>query len=489
MRTINITVHPKLVESYEKLRKIANFTDGQIERVSEYLKPYMTEASQDADAQNNYANRKERLYHINNCDPFLYIHLSHMSQPITVTGWDGEKFDSISKDADGEGKEHQDMAYGYLWNYMRDGKVGILVDRTETPAPNQRIAIQNKEQSYQLEVESKDIVFWDLFTKGPNRGLFREVIIKTSSVYQGNAWVEQYSRFTIEEGAAFFNKEILEKKNGTLTYSNTQPQEMQVVDEKVGQLPFIPFVVMGDDIEESFLYSIVDNNAAHMNLGSVVSNIIYNQGFQRNILTGVRSDEIKKMGEWLVTTVQNPEAKAFTLDSGSPEAGFREKSELKNEIYRRGKFEFNQLADDTRQIQSAPSKERDMATRRKLYDTTLNKLRFKLRLVWTFHAYFEGEKNLDISVQIGDDYGLDDPTVEQAKMTGVFTKAGILGAVEVQRQVLKTELRQVKLIPNEKESEQDLLTRLDEDINSSGEPPEVDTTTNPNRPSIGSRFQ
>lgn len=461
-----IYVHPALASQINMLTLIADMTDGTLSRVSKYLRPYMTESGQNVspDGISNFANRQSRLYHINNCEPFIWIHLAHMSQDITVTGWDSKRAELIKADVTGEGQSAQSMAEDMLWYYMRDGRVGILTEKQPSISSTALGAEASGERSYQILVVSKNIVYWNKFREGAFRGQLAEVVIRDEDELVGGEWRQVYRRYKTD-GLSNYTVDILRTRDSSgLDLTQTTGQDVDYVNTLNGAVPFIPFTIFGSSVEDSFLHSIVENNVAHMNLGSVVSNIIYNQGFERNIIVGAKPEEIKKMGEWLVTVIDNENTKVFTLSAGNPEAGFKEKAELNNHIYRRGKFEFNQLADDTRNVQSAESKERDMASRKKLYDNTLDALVTALTRIYKIHAIFEGDSPENVAVTIGRDYGLEDSQSKANKSNNVFTQAGIVGAKDVQRQVVKTNLREIVLIPNENESETDMLARLDESI-------------------------
>ena len=166
-----IYVHPALASQINMLTLIADMTDGTLSRVSKYLRPYMTESGQNVspDGISNFANRQSRLYHINNCEPFIWIHLAHMSQDITVTGWDSKRAELIKADVTGEGQSAQSMAEDMLWYYMR--WPGWDSHREATIYFQCGVRRRSLgERSYQILVVSKNIVYWNKFRKGPLEG-------------------------------------------------------------------------------------------------------------------------------------------------------------------------------------------------------------------------------------------------------------------------------------------------------------------------------
>jgi hypothetical protein len=211
-------------------------------------------------------------------------------------------------------------------------------------------------------------------------------------------------------------------------------------------------------------------NKAIMNLGSVKSNCNYAQGFQRSFVTGASEDELKYTGESLLTLLKNEAARVFTIDAGNPQAIENEEAKLINECNRRAKFEYNQLADDSRQVQSAESKAKDLIARVGIYNYTLDLLETALEAIYTIHADFEGIRGAEISVSIARDYGLEDEAAEMQELSEVFAQARELGATEVQKAILRTRIRKIKLIPKaeEKQTEEDMYSELDADIESSG---------------------
>lgn len=454
--------HPELVANWETYTALDAFTSGAPERVSSYLEKHASEADGTIEGERNYATRLKRLYNVNFCDPYLFLHWCHMSQPITLSGMDGKPLDAIKSDATGYGEDFIQVARDRLWYYDRDGRVGTLVDGPAVIADNKEQAVTTKERSYQVIYQAKQIRYWERFTDGPRKGQLRELVLEMP----GKKGKACFRRFVQPEGNVAFQFEDLEVASSTsgIALINNAPVQAEVVATGTGGLNTIPFVVMGCGPEDSFIKDVWPLNKTFMNLLSVLSNVLYNQGFQHSVLTGARKEEITKITEYTITLLSNPDASIHLIPPGDPQGLFSELANLKGEIHRRAKFQYNQLADDTRQVQSAESKEKDLIVQKVIYDNTLDLLSRTEEKIYRFHAEFEGANPDDISVSIARDYGLEDKQAKSAQQQQVFSMAGQLGVQELQKEILKIWASELDYIPSEEETEDDVRQRMFEAI-------------------------
>lgn len=477
---VTVRNHPELLANLDDYKGIAAFTDGRKSAVSSYLIPYIIELGDDPAAKSALANRLSRLYNVNECAPALAIHGGHLAQLTTINGLpDNDQFKKIREDVTGYGHTDIEFQREVLEKYMRDGRVGVLVDRPDAVAESAADARTANERAYLVMYEAREIRYWNHFTSGPRKGYLKDLVLNEPSHWVGTSEYAQLRRYTLEETGMFTYQLLRARDSKGLQYEAKAEATFDVVEEKPGALEYIPFFLWGCGPDESYLKEIWELNAARMNLSSIKSNINYNQAFQRNAAVGVDDGELEKAGESLVWRFKNENAKIFTIPAGDPVAIEKEEAKLANEINRRRKFEFNQLADDTRNVQSAESKAKDMVARVGIYNQTLDSLEELQKRIWSAVADYEGSEGVEIEVKIERDYGLDDEQATSLELHTAFTEAQSLGAKEVQKAILRTRLAKLRLVPKPDESVDEMRDRLNEDIEASGAEPEGTAAVRP----------
>lgn len=448
MAAITLRNHPQLVADWETYAAIADLMTNDIKRVHKYLIPHASEL--DALGSRNFQNRKDRLVRVNHTKPYARIHASHMSQPISVGGAEDKRLDIVVKDATGFKQSLTQVARDRLKRFVRDGKVGTLVDSPAVIAKDRETARATKERSYQVLYDACDIRYWDVFREGPRKGQFKEVVL--AEPFSGKK--QRFRRLLIGDSAnAKYQWQILEAKKTGFLSNAADDFQVEIVPngEGEGGIGRIPFVVFGGGPEDSLISDVWPLDIAAMNMSSVKQNIVYNQGFQRSILAGVSPEEISKMSEFTVTLIQNVEARIFTIEAGNPQAATEEILKLERQIDRRGKFEYNQLAEDTRQVQSADSKSKDLKTREAVYTATVEYEESVESEIVKLHAEFEGVDPERVAVTIGRDFGLKDEQAEQNKLALVFSHAREMKAHRLRKEILRIEASNLDYLPTEDE--------------------------------------
>lgn len=474
-----IRTHANLVRDWETYQAIRDFDDGSHAAVVDHLIPHRSEVDGTPEGKAIFANRRKRLYNVNFVNPYLFLHWCHMSQPMTFGGMEGDALKSIEADATGFRKSFVTVARDRLWHRIRDGRVGTLVDGPADIATDRASARAAGERSFQVLYAATEIRDWAFFTKGPRKGQLSRLVLRQPNEEIAGQECEVYRLFEQKDDAnarfEFFDLACRARRSEVL---GERSQELDVLPGRfgVGGLAEIPFVLWGDGPEESFAKDTWFLNFSWMNLNSVVSHIIYNQGFQRSIFSGIDKEEIAKMTEWTVTVTSSDRAQIFTIPPGDPVAAQLECDKLKREIHRRAKFEFNQLADDTRQVQSAESKTVDQKVRVKIYDNTLDEQTEVEREICRLHALYEGAAAENVDVSIGRDYGLDDDSAELAEMKEVWNEARELGVVELQKQILKIRAARLKFLPTDDETEDEVRDAMMDAVDAAQPAPRSSST-------------
>jgi hypothetical protein len=455
--------HPELVANWSLYERIADFEDGSPERVVKYLRPHAAEM--DAEGLKQFQIRSDRLYNVNFCSPYLWLHWGHLSQPISVKGAESEQMQEILKDVTGYRESHEQVQRERVYSFLRDGRIGTLVDSPAVVATNLAEARAKRERSYQKLYRARQIRYWQQYSEGPRKGQLAEVILEESPITVGGKSFNQYRRLLQPpEPDAFFQWEILQETSSIDSNRSTlnKPIECDVTDAGLGGIRVLPFVIMGSGPADSFIKDVVPLNLAHMNLESVLSSIIYNQGFQRVIFTGVSKEEVSKVTEWTITLLKNEAAKVAEIPPGNPDAVFKEIERLERQIHRRAKFEFNQLSDDTRQVQSAGSKAKDLIVQHVIYNNTLDYSERVETEIFRMHAMYEDKTRepTDVQVSIARDFGLEDPEAESMELAAAFAEAGQLNVPELQKAILAMRASKLRYIPQDDKTEEQVREEI-----------------------------
>lgn len=488
MATIEVVAHPEYLQDSPTYDKISRFVDGDVTRVSKYLIQYDSERPNTDDARRAWESRKERLTNENEVDPPLQVNLSHLNQPLNFGVLaDNETMKPIIEDVTGLGCSAQEMFKKKLSLYMQHGKVAVLVDGPSKVADSKAQAQEAGERSYQVLYSAAHILDWKVFTKGSRRGQLAEVVLcEEPYKSDGDKWYKRLVRFYFPSGYAAGRDEVFWKQElqaqshfTTSVYNETvldypdKPQTYDIMSDVPGGLKQIPLVIIGDGLKDSAMRAVTHENEALLNLRSILDNVLYYQGYQRNIGTGMKPEDIKSVAEYLFVTVDNEKAAVHTIEAGDPEGIFKRVRGRENRARRLGMFEFNKLvAEDSREEPSAESKALDSKGRLARYNDILDLFQKKLRKIYELHAQYEGLSEEEIDISIPRDFGLDDPEAVISKRSVVFSQAGQLGAVDVQKQVLKQGVNELRVIPDEGEKEEETRAKLMQSVDTATSPAE-----------------
>lgn len=452
MATQTFANDPDFVANWGTYQAIADFEDGSKERVLKYLIPHRSETDGTAEGIAAFRDRQRRLYHVNGCDIYLTVHCAHMAQPIEIPDTDNGPLALIKQDVTGYGLTHEEAAGERRRLRLRDGRVGCLVDRTKEKSPNVEQAIRNGERSYQVNYCATRIRKAVRFKSGPMKGKLREVVLEDDPVEQDGKCFESFRRYWIEKPGQLFRYQILRglKRKHEEPIIDGKERAYLIVDAGPGSLDYIPFELWGDGPKDSFLSDIWQLDGAIMNLNNVRSSINFHHGFPRNIMTGVKREEISKMAEWTITLLKDTEARLFTIPAGDPAAVEREIAELKRERTQRGLIRINQLAEDTRQVQSAESKAFDLLQQQSFYMETLNQQERMESNIWATIFQMETNQRTTVKVTIGRDFHLDDPDAVEKELKAFEALATKMRLKRGLAEVAKVRISKIRWVPTKK---------------------------------------
>lgn len=494
-----IVNHPELEKSLADYTGILDFLEGSLSTISGYVNKYQAEDAQNKEALDHFNLRLRQLYHKPIMEPSHQIHMAHLNQAIKWGGIEESAIKDFLEDVTGEQVTAQDFLSEMLWYRIGLGKVGVLVDgpKSDGQTKSKDEARSAGERSYQILYRADQIKYWEFALSGDLKGKLVKVVLvdKPRTTEQGET-IPRLRRFFYPPGANQYSWQVLELRTGDGSVkaksAGAGRQKWEVIEEGSGTLSEIPFVMWGRGLKDSILRNVWQLEKANLNNGSVKTNIMYRQGFQRTIVAGAKDHELKMIGESIINKVADHDAKVQTIEPGNPEAHFKEEALIESRAQRIALLQHNQLVDDTRQVQSAESKAKDLTAREKYYNKILDEAQRILKKIWGFHFEFEGIQGAEkLQISISRDFGLKASDEEIKERTNISFLARQVGATEVVKEVLKTEISKSNwTVTKDNETEEELKQRL-YDIVDSAELPEV--TASPfqanNRPSVGSNLR
>ena len=476
---VTIMQHPLYKAELPDFIKVDDFVCGSKQRVvnSRYVTPYLTEADNTQDAAISYSNRLARSYNKNISRPYLEIHYAHLSQPITHGVKESGAMDEILADITGYGDTLDTFVRSAMWEYMKHGRVGVLVDGANVaPASAQEEAASGM-RSYSVLYPATHILEWEQFSSGPRRGKFESVTLFEKPYYEnGKSYSRALRMFFMGDGSRWVWQRLQSTEGKETDYYSqsaydAQQKEFTVIAEGEGSTENIPFVMTGCGLDDSLIFQNVEYNCAHLNLLSTVTNIIYNQGFQRSIIVGdIDETSFKRAGANIIWAFRGQSLGVHDIPPGNPEAGFRELGQLELLAMRTGLMQTYQLMDDTRAVQSAESKALDNKARTAEYNRICDLFEDFTQQILEYHAEYEGAGATEFSVTIGRDFGLDDPQMVAMQQALANSLAQTIGVPSVSKEILKDIVAKMPLVAEEGETVDDKRKQLMDEIDAAQEP-------------------
>jgi hypothetical protein len=458
-----VKYHQSYIDGKDTWELVDNFVDGRIKNVKKYLIPYPSERLTTDDAIKSFLGRTERLQNKNLCKPILDIHLSHLSQGITWGNIDSNpKLNPIIIDATGFRIPAKRMVRNFLYEFIKLGRAGMLVDAPKSANAESELQEQILNQkSYEVVYSAAEIYNFEYFTEGLRRGKLKQIYLKEPPrIDEKGDSFDRIRKFSIEENESVFTVTILERKPTT-----NKDGMWQVIEQFPGTLEEIPFVMIGDGAPDSVLKDVAHLNMINLNKQSTKDNIMYYQEHQRVMGTGIKPEELAVWNERTVATVSNENARLHVVNAGSTDNLTDDIANNEERATKIGLFQLNQLAEDTRQVQSAESKQKDMVARRKFYDDTLDLIEETFNEIFRFHALFEGVGSIESNIKIAREYGLDDPEEERADNLVINSIASQLGVLDLQKEILRRLIIRRGAIGEPGDTPEDAAAKLLEAIN------------------------
>ncbi len=478
MEKVTIFYHPEWLASRDAWKRISDFVRGTTERVLPYLIKYPSEEEQGDGPKRAWQSRLARCINENDVKPVKTVLMSHLSQRVNFGDLTAnDRMASILADVTRRRVPAQKMYKMMLSAYLDDGRVAVLVDSPPVIAQSAIDAAANKERSYQVMYRAHTIRYWSYFEEGPRAGQLAEIVVDAPPIIEGKKAYESLKRFYFAgKGANInepFSRQILKGKELSAVEIDEKSKQFDVVDEVDATLPVIPFVIVGEGLEESSMEMIAQYNFKLLNDRSACDNVYYKQNFQKIFTFGFTKDELKTLSENTIVNCSNPEGQVIAIPPGDA-AGMNERIKaLETKLRRHGLKQMNQIVSDgSAQVQSADSKVLDMIALNEWCNEVADDFSAALTEIYSLHAMYE---NYDepIKITIPRDFGLDDKETERTMDQITYSQATDLDVLEVRKAILRKGVASLKnLVPEKKEEGEDETRQKLLDAVTGAAPPE-----------------
>lgn len=460
--------HREYETQSDKWAKVSDFVSDEVQRVHKYVVRFDVEIDEarrtrsavtESEAARStraaylgsYERRLRTLDYYNHAQIIRDIHLSALTQDYTFSPQDSDEWRELLHDVTGFRKPLKRFIREVIEDYLAYGKVGVLVDADEDVSSNRLEALENGERSYFVKFPAASILDWKRFARGPLRGQFSRVLLQEENVSLDGQQYESFLELTLDVGERYEFRRYRAKESRKKFSAHRDGIDVELFEEGQGGLYRIPFVVMGEGIGESALYGVVNQSEVRLNKQSELDNILYYQAFRRTLLSGVSPQEAVAFAENTVAYTESENARLQSEDPTEPNALKEEVRGLDRRIFRRGLKERHMQADDTRQVQSAASKAKDSDSLVDWYHTVVDELEAALNDALALQAEFQGFQgaNAEPSMVFSRSFAAEDTEAEAMRDSMLFSQASSIGALEVQKEIVKRGLASMPVIPTE----------------------------------------
>lgn len=360
--------HPEFKQNYIQWHKYRDFFAGDNEQIKKYLHRYALEDNS-VDGRKAWEQRLGRTYYVNFCEPIISIWISllfkkpaNISQVLDV--FTEEELENI----DGNHTPLDLFIRNFATEYLKYGKAYMFVD---SPSGQSRSAEEDEEMGLRPYGEiwtPLEVPDWEIETiAAVNRGDFKAIHQQFIRIPPRQSLSEEPRMELIRREAKMtdqgYTVTIYKAQVEQLTTTNMTPEVLfalglqpetawiqdgdPIVIPEISEIP----VCVGND--RSWLKEIQPLCERYYNLDSNHDNIIYFQGYARiAIATNQTLASIMPASE--STMMRLPEGATVTqITAEDPTASEKNRSDLRNMIFRVGLNQPRQLDGSSAQVQSA----------------------------------------------------------------------------------------------------------------------------------------
>jgi len=452
---MKIEFHPKYISENPIYHEMRDFLSGERERHLPYLIQHETEKGEVKSVQAAWQRRRQTLEVFNHSGLVLDMHTAALNQTVQIDElMAGDTWETILADVTGFDDDVQAFAREISRLKLVDGKVAILVDSPALVAQTEQERLSNGERSYSVVFDATKIAYWSRWIDGYMKGALSEIVLEVDAV-DGHRSFRRL--FIPAQGVPYQWQTLIAESAG---FSSAAKEiECSVIDEGEGAFEYIPVVLWGEGLVQSEIRPTQLVSKSRLNKKSALDNILFYQGFQRVAGFGINPEEQKAMAENTLMLSANENGRFQVIQEGNPDALVNDVKALDRLAFRVGLRQKHMMADDSRDVQSAESKAKDAEALNDCYDRFLDELEGVLTQVFRWHASYESLSE-DFSISIDRSYRSEDSDRVMAELQMVSLQAQQLGAMEVQKEVLKRMVTKMPIAPKDGLSEDERRREL-----------------------------
>lgn len=460
----------ELSDEYKKRCKetkpLKDFAGGKPEDLltSEYIPPYKSELTSEAEADQKYLNRLKRTPITVVSGHVVESHVYTCSRDITVAYPERYKedpvLDEIKVNTTGADESVQLSLTRSLENYFRDGMLATLVEQPKDVTSDTR--------SYQVRYDSTAILHVERFDHNGGYKLKRVRLLNAPKLLEDGRrqqWVREY--FMDTPASNYKWKDWYSKPHKADEAIDLERVEFEATEEQDGEFDQIPCVIMGRGPIDSAIRNVWAKDKAILNYNSVICNTVYAQGFARVVMGNTDPDKVKAVDEHQAMVTPDP-ISVVQLNPVDPAAAREERNFLMRRAVMTGMRQFRQLhSDQTKQVSSAESKAKDMKDLEAFYNQTLDMFEVWLKKVYQLHLRFlnsalSTDVLNEVKVQINREFDLGDIEHEiqsDLLLVNLSKEFGEAGR-EIRKHVVKRRVSDMRIVPGEEADERQEMEAL-----------------------------
>jgi len=365
---IKFYLHPEFKRHLPAWTRYMDFFDGDNDTMKKYLHRFALEDNSQ-DGKKAWEQRLSRSYYVNFCEPIISIWISLLfKKPANIAAVKDIFTEEELENIDGNYTPLNLFIRNFATEYLKFGKAFMFVD---SPTGQSRNAAEDEEMGLRPYGEiwtPQSVPDWEIETiNAVNRGDFKAIHQQLVRIPQRTSLSEEpklelirremkmteqgYTIQIYKAGNESFNNDNMTAE--TLYALGLQPETAWIPEGEPIVIPEIEEIPVTVGNDRSWLKEVQPLCERYYNLDSNHDNIIYFQGYARiAISTNQTLASILPASE--STVMRLPEGATVTqITSEDPTASEKNRSDIRNMIFRVGLNQPRQLDGGSQQVQSA----------------------------------------------------------------------------------------------------------------------------------------
>lgn len=362
------------------------------------------------------SERIERTPYDDLINPVITKHSSALAQQIKVEGIDEE--DELIVNVDGSGTRLDKFRNESAEEFLKVGRVCFVAEAPAQQFETEEEARAANQRPYLKRIDAEKLYRWTYFSEGPDVGKLAELMFLEKVEVNPNDMTKKlyHWRRYLRMATGNYMVQLLTSETNE-TSKDHGVIEFTVKNELQGAFPEIPARVFGEAKKSSLLNGIWQRAKHVLNMRSLHVDLMYKQNFRVVYVKGIRSAEVEENLKVLSHSnivVLPGEATMDTVEPGTAKEIDDYVKGREEALTKAADMRLLQLTvSDTRQVQSAESKEKDEKPKIHVYNEILDLLRDELTAMYRFMARFNNVNVTDeqlkaIKIDSAREFGLED---------------------------------------------------------------------------------